>query len=300
LIELVGAASGDVLIAVKPCLETFGVALVAAERRQVPVILHLDDLDVAFHPRSTWESRPKFADLSRPESAIYVSLLTRAAGAASAITTVSTALEERFGGTLIPHCVDTSLFDPATIDRESARRLFGFTCPTVLFPGTPRPHKGLKVLAQAVSRVPGVRLAVTCRPEDLSKPEWDCFPLDRIPRVPYSSMPILIAAADVVAIPQLDCEAARHQLPLKLFDAMAMAKPIVVSSVPDLPLILEGCGRLVPPGDVDELALAISKLLSDPEQARALGERARSRCIEQFSIPRIAEKLFAVVSTVAS
>ena len=107
-----------------------------------------------------------------------------------------------------------------------------------------------------------------------------------------------VAAADVVAIPQLDSEPSRYQMPMKVFDAMAMGKPIVASSVSDLPLVLEGCGRLVPPGDVEKLAAAISELLSYPEEARVLGERARARCLESYSMQRIGEKLFEVVRQV--
>ena len=299
-IQLVEAADGDVLIAVKPHLASFGVALVAAERREVPVVLDIDDLDVALAPRSDWAANPVMADLSRPASSVYVSLLTKAVSAASAITVSSTALQRRFGGTLIPHGPDTDLFDPAGIDREEARRAFGFTGPTVLFAGTPRPHKGLEPLAQAVSSVTGVRLVVTCRPEDLAAPEWGRFALDRIPLVPYSALPKLLAAADVVAIPQLDGEAARYQMPMKVFEAMAMGKPILASSVSDLPLVLEGCGRLVLPGDVGELAAAISELIEDPEGARALGERARVRCMEHYSMHRIGKRLLAVLTGAVS
>src|SRR5262249_4570781 len=170
--SLAEAADGEVLIAVKPYLASFGVALVEAERRQVPVILDLDDLDVAFRPPSTWPSNPALVDLAQPRSAIYVSLLTKAAVAASAITVSSTALQRRFGGTIIPHGGDTELFDPARVDRDSARREFGFTGPTVLFAGTPNPHKGLEPLGRAVARLTGVRVAVTCRDTDLTGETW--------------------------------------------------------------------------------------------------------------------------------
>ena len=224
---------------------------------------------------------------------------TRATGAASAIMVASTALQRRFGGTVVPHGSDTELFDPVGIDREKARSAFGFSVPTVLFPGTPRSHKGLEPLAEAVRRVPGARLAVTCRPKELAGPEWGHFPLDRIPLVPYSSRSKLLAAADVIAIPQLDSEPARYQMPIKVFDVMAMGKAIVASSVSDLPLVLGGCGRLVPPGDIEMLAAAISELLSDPEEARALGELARARCLERYSMQRIGERLSEVISRVA-
>ena len=234
-VELVEAADGDVLIAVKPHLASFAVALVASELRGVPVILDIDDLDVALAPRSRWPDDPAMTDLSRPKSPLFVSLLTRATGAADAVTVCCHALRERFGGTVVPQPVDTDLFDPGRTDRERARREFGFDGPTVLFPGVPRPHKGLELLADAVARIPGARLAVTCRPEDLAGPRWAGLPITRVGMVPYPSAPALYAAADVVAIPQLDDEAAHHQMPLKAVDAMAMGRPIVASAVSDLP-----------------------------------------------------------------
>jgi glycosyltransferase involved in cell wall biosynthesis len=299
LIELAQSVDGDIVIAVKPKLASFGAALLAAERRPVPVILDIDDLDLSFTPRARWSVKPWMADLSRPGAAIYGSLLTRAVGAASAITVSSAALQRRFGGTVVPHGADTALFDPAVVDRAEARDAFGFSGPTVLFPGTPRAHKGVELLARAVGMVEGVRLAITCQPKDFVGPDWDGLPLQRLPILPYSAVPRVIAAADLVAIPQLDSEPARYQMPMKLFDAMAMGAPIVASSVSDLPSVLNGCGRLVPPGEVDKLAAAIHELLNDPAQARALGAAARARCQEHYSLEQIGARLGEVVSTVA-
>jgi glycosyltransferase involved in cell wall biosynthesis len=297
--ELVEAADGDVLIPVKPHLASFAVALVASELRGVPVILDIDDLDVALSPRSGWPGDPAMTDLSRPKSPLFVSLLTRATSAADAVTVCCHALRRRFGGTVIPQPVDTDLFDPLGADRERARRDLGFGGPTVLFPGVPRPHKGLELLADAVARIPGARLAVTCRPEDLAAPSWAGLPIDRVGIVPYPSAPALYAAADVIAIPQLDDEAAHHQMPLKAVDAMAMGRPVVASAVSDLPAVLDGCGRLVPPGDPAALAVAIDDLLRDEPQARELGDRARARCLERYSYERVGEQLAEIVRAVA-
>jgi glycosyltransferase involved in cell wall biosynthesis len=169
----------------------------------------------------------------------------------------------------------------------------------VLFPGVPRAHKGIEFLAQAVSRVPGARLVVPCRQKDLVGPEWEGFPLDRIPMVPYALLPQLLAAADVVAIPQSDAEPAHYQVPMKVFDAMAMAKPIVASAVSDLPSILDGCGRLVPADDVAPLAAALAGFVYDPHAARVLGERARARCLERYSMQRVGEMLWEVVRSLS-
>jgi len=297
-VELVEKASGDVLIAAKPHLASFGVALVAAEKREVPVILDVDDLEIALAPRSRWGEDPLTTDLSRPGSIVYVSLLMRAAGAARAVTASSTALARRFGGSVVPHGVDADLFDPARIDREAARRAFGFAGPIVLFAGTPRGHKGLKELALAVERVGNARLAVLCRPTDLAGPEWDALDLHRIPFLPYADLPPLLVAADVVAIPQLDDEAAVYQMPMKVFDAMAAGKPIVASAISDLPIALDGCGRLTPPGDVEALSEAIADLLRHPVESDAMGRRARERCLALYTLAEVSRRLEQVVRRV--
>ena len=298
-VELVGAAEGDVLIACKPILASYGVALVASELRgNVPVILDLDDLDVAFSPREMWAENPSMVDLRRPASAVYTSLLTRAAPAASATTVACTALQNKFGGVILPHGCLTDLFNPTRIDRNAARAEFKFQGPTVVFAGTPRHHKGLTTLAKAVRKLGRAKLAVLCRAEDLADPAWKEFEIQRIPMIPYNGLPRLLAAADVVAIPQLDTEAGRYQMPMKVYDCMAMAKPIVASAVTDLPVVLEGCGRLTPPGDARALRGALRELLKDPEEARALGERARARCLAEFAMTRVAAKLQEVVKSV--
>ena len=108
----------------------------------------------------------------------------------------------------------------------------------------------------------------------------------------------MLAAADLVAVPQLDTEAGRHQMPMKVYDAMAMARPIVATSVSDLPDVLDGCGLLVPPGEVHALTGAIDDLLSQPDEASRLGAAARARCAARYSIGRVGEALAAVVDQV--
>ncbi len=62
-----------------------------------------------------------------------------------------------------------------------------------------------------------------------------------------------------------------------LVEAMATGLPAVATSVGGIPdLIEEGVnGCLVPTGDADRLASAISRTLNDPDRLRALGEKSR-------------------------
>jgi glycosyltransferase involved in cell wall biosynthesis len=65
--------------------------------------------------------------------------------------------------------------------------------------------------------------------------------------------------------------------PTKLFEYMALARPIVASRLGQLGEVLEDgvTARLVTPGDVDELAGAVAEILSSPDRGRTLGEEAR-------------------------
>lgn len=295
-VELVLACDADLVIAVKPYLTSFGVALLAGECRGIPVVLDIDDLDTELRPQRGYSLEQAILELRDPVSAIYLRILTRATAAASAITVASTRLQKRFGGTLVPHGCPVERMHRDGIERPKAREHFGFSGPVVLFPGTWHPHKGLEPLARAVARIPGASLAVLCRKDDYSQPEWADAPLIRIPLVNYTSLPALLAAADVVAIPQLDSEAGSHQMPMKVYDAMAMGCPIVATNVSDLPILLDGCARLVPPHDVSSLSKAILDLLENPAEAQALGQKAQARCLGNYTMRHVAGSLATACS----
>jgi glycosyltransferase involved in cell wall biosynthesis len=111
-------------------------------------------------------------------------------------------------------------------------------------------------------------------------------------------VPAYLEAADVVVVPQRESTDTRGQVPAKLFDAMALGRPIVSTRVSMIPEILEGCGVLVAPGDVAGLAGAIGRLLDDPAEARALGEAARRRAVERYSFESARRALFPLVEQV--
>lgn len=50
-------------------------------------------------------------------------------------------------------------------------------------------------------------------------------------------------------------------------------------------------GLLVAPGDPEELALSLERLMSDPEQARAMGEAGKRRVQEAFDLEQMVTKI---------
>lgn len=85
----------------------------------------------------------------------------------------------------------------------------------------------------------------------------------------------LLRAASVFVLPS-----AHEAAPLALLEAMACGRACVCTEVGGMPAMLadaqgQSCGLLVPPGDPDSLAGAITRLLGDEGLRAALEERAR-------------------------
>ena len=80
---------------------------------------------------------------------------------------------------------------------------------------------------------------------------------------------------------------------------MALARPIVSTTVSMIPEILDGCGCLVPPGNVLALAGAIRRLLENADEAAALGRRARERCDARYSFRAARATLFPLIDSLA-
>jgi glycosyltransferase involved in cell wall biosynthesis len=113
-------------------------------------------------------------------------------------------------------------------------------------------------------------------------------------KIPFTDIPGYLHAADLVVLPQKKTLQGYGQIPAKIFDAMAMAKPIIATNVADLPLILEGCGIVVEPEDISALAEKIAWVFSNPAAAEEMGKQARKKCIAEYSWDVMEKKLLTV------
>jgi len=74
---------------------------------------------------------------------------------------------------------------------------------------------------------------------------------------------------------------------LSVLEAMACARPVIASAGGALPEVIgrDGtCGTLVAPNSSWDLARAIARVISEPENAARQGARARERAARQFSV----------------
>jgi glycosyltransferase involved in cell wall biosynthesis len=92
--------------------------------------------------------------------------------------------------------------------------------------------------------------------------------------------------ADVFVLPSLN-----ENLPLALLQAMGTGLACIATDVGGIPEALsEDSGLLVAPGSVSSLRAAMERLVDEPSLAAKLGEAARSRVAEHFSLSRCADE----------
>ncbi len=302
--ELVRLVDGDVIFASKLRPTSYGLALLARRRRPRPLVLDIDDWELGFFQRGgAWGRVGRALNLANPNGLAWTWLVERLAPRADALTVASRFLQARFGGVLLPHVRDTDAWNPARYDPAFGRAALDVGAQkVVMFLGTPRGHKGVDDLVEAVGRLgPSVVAAlVGANPASPAVRRWSALPHVRVVgEIPFDDVPRYLAAADVVAVPQRATTDTVGQVPAKLFDAMALARPIVSTAVSMIPEILDGCGRIVSPGDVGALAAAIQELLDRPAEARALGAAARQRCAERYSFTAARAVLFPLIDGLA-
>jgi glycosyltransferase involved in cell wall biosynthesis len=100
-------------------------------------------------------------------------------------------------------------------------------------------------------------------------------------------VPVVMSALDVLVLASTSPEPFGRVL----IEAMAAGKPVVAADSGAAREILEDGvqGLLVPPGDVEALASAVTRLLTEPQLAHAMGQRGRKRVGERFGIRQYVE-----------
>jgi glycosyltransferase involved in cell wall biosynthesis len=284
---LCSLCTGDVIYGCKPLITSFLPALIAAgfPQKKRPLFLDADD-DHWGYPTTAQLLRDPLCGARAVDGWAYTRLLHPFTWYLDGATVVSTVLQKRYGGILLRHGPDEREFDPARPDLLDTKRLreqFGLpqNRKLLLFAGTPRAHKGIYTLQQALLRPESADwdLVLVSPPDHPDVLESRRVLGDRCHLLgfrSYTDMPALLAATDAVPLPQMRVPFAEGQLPAKLFDAMSMASPIIASDVGDLGSILgEKRGWVIEPNKPEQLAAALAEIAANPQEAAVRGRKAR-------------------------
>jgi glycosyltransferase involved in cell wall biosynthesis len=223
--------------------------------------------------------------------------------------------------TVIPHSIDTEIFDPAAIDRariEAQRETWGISPDSriVLVPGRVAPWNGQLILPEVARLLldSGLRdLVFVLVGEHDTYRRYARFVAAQgkakgtaaLLRLPGHSrdMPAAFAAAEIVLVPAIEPPV----LGRVVAEAQAMARPVVASNLgvlpehvvtpPEMPEDVR-TGWLAEPGDAADFARALSSALSlDPRGYRAMSARARQFAEYMFAPRSMALAIQAVYAS---
>jgi glycosyltransferase involved in cell wall biosynthesis len=188
---------------------------------------------------------------------------------------------------VLPNGVDVHRFRPCGRDSDLAARL-GVKQKTVIgYAGGLVDYEGLDLLLEATAVLQKNRkdfhvlvvgdgpyeqtlkdMAIRLRIEDV---------VTFTGRVPHSEIDHYIALFDVTPFPRRPLPVCELISPIKPFEAMAMGKAVVASSVAALTEIVEDgrTGAVFEKGSADDLARVLGVLLDEPTRREELGHAAR-------------------------
>ncbi|MGI9600251.1 MAG: glycosyltransferase, partial [Acidimicrobiales bacterium] len=238
------------------------------------LVLDIDDEETAFFSDDV-DVLDRFADPTGGEATRWAH--HQIAGVP--VHTVSNIeLRGRYGGIIVRHARDENRFDPAVTDRAAGRARLGAGEEdfVVLFVGTPRPHKGLDQVVDAMGRLDDRFVLHVVGAAD---PQAAAAELGRSgvsvrthPPCDFDTLPDLLAGADALALLQDPADPiARFQIPAKISDGLALGKPVFVAATPPL-ADLAGVGFTVVAGP-DSLAAGLREAADGPDPTAAAARR---------------------------
>jgi glycosyltransferase involved in cell wall biosynthesis len=187
----------------------------------------------------------------------------------------------------VPLGVDARVFSPPEAPRVPGR--------VVAMASADTPMKGVRTLLEAVAKLRtdrDVGLVLVTKPVrgGLTERLVDQLAIGDAVRFAHglsdTELAALLGSAEVMCVPSL-----YEGFSLPTVEAMACGTPLVVSRAGAIPEVVGAdglCADQVTPGDTEELAGALARLLADPERRAAMGQAGRTRVLQRFSWSSVA------------
>ena len=192
---------------------------------------------------------------------------------------------------VIPNGVDTAFCDPKKYEPKRLFKSF-----TIGFVGNLYAWAGLELLLEALNelRQDGVDLSLVVVGDGLLRDSLETkvqqlnlsASVAFVGRVPWTEVPQYIAGFDVAYSGQIQLQLGKmYHSPLKLYEYMAMAKPVIASAFEDAQRVIQDgeTGFLFQGGNKEELKSALIKAYQSQDRLTEMGCKAREEIVANHS-----------------
>jgi len=187
---------------------------------------------------------------------------------------------------VIPDAFDDTVYRP--VERDMARTALALPRDSLIvgYAGMTFAHRGLDRLVRAFASAElppeALLIFVGGRPREVDELQRLADELGVLASVrfvepqPQKAVAHYLAASDILVVPDTVTDVTAS--PLKLFEYMAMARPVVCLDIPALREVIdEHAARFVRRGDIADLAAALEELAFDPQRRAGMGQAARQQ-----------------------
>src|SRR5262245_59358254 len=267
--------------------------------RRTPLIWHArrnDEMIVGVLLRALgWPLRLVFTSAAQRHHSWITRWLIRRMDAVIATSDISASFLKR-ESVVVMHGVDTDAYAPPA-DRAAAFAASGLPGRYAIgWFGRVRAQKGSDVFVEAMCRLLPRYPDFTAVMVGAIVPEQQAFASELKKRIEAAGLQSRIVIMGELAIEEVQrwyqrltiyAFTSRNEgFGLTLIEAMAAGSALVASRAGAAERVVEDgvTGVLTPPGDADALVAALEPLMRDPALAAAMGQRARARVREKFSL----------------
>jgi len=197
---------------------------------------------------------------------------------------------------VIHHGIPTEQYAPGLPSRLQSRARVGCRNADILIGCVAHlvPVKGHPTLLHALAKVPEARLVLAGKPMDqdyvasLNQIAAELKITDRVHFLgPVQDVPALLNELDIAVLPTW-AKWRMEGCPVSLLEAMSCGKACVATDIPGSRDLIENgnSGLLVPAEDSDALAASLQQLAASPDLRHRLGQAARQRVLDHFTIEK--------------
>ena len=119
-------------------------------------------------------------------------------------------------------------------------------------------------------------------------------------RLDKSEMPKVTASSDALLVHLKPCDLFQTVIPSKIFEAMAMERPIIMGVQGESADIVRraGAGIEMEPGNAESLVHCVTQLCDDAELRKRLSCNGRQFVLQEFSRDRFADQFLSLLDHV--
>jgi len=206
--------------------------------------------------------------------------------------------------TIIPNGVDTSLFDPTKVNGKKIRLKYsvGNGEKLCFYAGRIDEVAGAEIILETARLMKSEEkikfMIVGEGNEEMLNEFSECDNIILTGRIPKESVPEYLAAADYVFVPFPDTIASHGISPLKLFEALAMGKPVIASAISGTKeAVCQDPNVVLVSNDPKCWASAVTELVKKGETSIQQSQNSRKVVCQKYDFDQLATVFDKVIES---